>query len=85
MPQPNLPRNMYMYNNSGQTPVISAGLMQLGYITTAEFYACLEICFKQSTASECQLCDATETVLDPASGGTVFPPGNYYIISLGIQ
>lgn len=85
MPQINLPRNVWVYDNSGQAPVLVAGSMQLGHTTTAEFYACLEICFQHPPASNFRLCDANGTVLSHSDAANSVPVGTYYVISTGMK
>ena len=85
MPQINLPRNVNVYDNFGQAPVLVAGFMQLGHTTTEEFYASLEICFQQPTASNFRLCIADGTVLSRADAAALVPLGDYYVISTGME
>ena len=83
MPQSGLPRNVLVYDNSGDVRVLVAGFMQLGLTTTTEFYLCLEICFQQPAASNFRLCDADGTVLRRDNAGLIVPLGEYYVISPG--
>ena len=83
MPQSGLPRNVHVYDDSGDVRVLVAGFMQLGQTTTAEFCLCLEICFQQPAASNFRLCDADGTVLRRDNAGLIVPLGEYYVISPG--
>ena len=85
MPQINLPRNVQAYDNSTPTSVLVAGFMQLGHTTTAEFYACLEICFQWPAARNFRLCGADGTVLSRANGASLVPLGDYYVVSAGME
>src|SRR5947207_1197071 len=84
MPQSGFPRNVYVYDNSDDSRerIVVAGFMQLGRTTTAEFYACLEICFQMPRPNEFRLCDGNETVLDRNNAALIVPVGEYYVISL---
>ena len=82
MPQNVLPRNVHIYDNSGDARVLVAGFMQLGLTTTQEFYRCLEICFQQPPASNFRICHADGTVLSRDNAGLIVPLGEYYVISL---
>jgi hypothetical protein len=84
MPLGVLPRNVHIYDNSGDVRVVVAGFMQLGLTTTAEFYRCLEICFREPAASNFQLCHADGTVLSRDNAGLIVPLGEYDVISTGI-
>ena len=82
MPQNVLPRNVHVYDNSGDARVLVAGFMQLGLTTTAELYRCLEICFQHPAASNFRICHADGTVLSRHNDGLIVPLGEYYVISL---
>jgi len=85
MPLINLPRNIEVYDNSGQPSVLVAGFMQLGHTTTREFYDCLEICFQQPAPSNFRVCLGNGTVLSRANDAILVPLGDYYVISIGIE
>ena len=83
MPQSGLPRNVHVYDNSGDVRVLVTGFMQLGLTTTTELYLCLEICFRQPTPSNFRVCDSDGTVLHRDNAGLIVPLGEYYVISPG--
>lgn len=86
MPQNALPRNVQVYDNTDQNnPRLVAGLMQLGHTTIAEFYFCLEICFRQPTPYNFRLCDRNGTVLPRDQPGSIVTITDYYVISLGFN
>jgi hypothetical protein len=85
MPQNNIPRNVYVYDNKvpmGVPSVLVAGFWQFGGTTGGEFYFKLEFCFVQPLASNFRLMGANGTLLP--RDGSIAPIGNYYVVSARI-
>jgi hypothetical protein len=85
MPQSGNPRNVQIYNNIHQPPVLVAGFMQLGRTTVFELYTSLEICFRQPPPGQFRIIDGQGVVLSRTTPDVIVPIMNYSVISLCIS
>ena len=84
MPQSNLPRNVYVYDNNvfeGNPPILVAGFFQFGRTIAQEFYANLEICFREPYPTQFRLIDTNGMTV--ARDESVVAIGNYFVVSVG--
>ena len=82
MPQSNLPRNVFVYDNNvsvGNSAILVAGYFQFGRTTNGEFYDNLEICFREPRQSEFRLLNNNGIILPRDEN--IVPIGNYFVVS----
>lgn len=79
------PRNVQIYNNAQQPPVLVAGFMQLGHTTVFELYACLEICFQQPPPGEFRLSNSEGVILSRTNPNVIVPITDYAVVSLSMH
>ena len=72
-------RNVFVFDNSGTTPILVAGCRQFGNMTKTEFYSCLSICFDQPVSGEFRLLDESNNIVP--NDDSVLLPGNFFMIS----
>jgi hypothetical protein len=84
MPLCTLERNVWVYDDHGEEPVLVAGFYQFGSTTANTFYYCLEICFEDPPPSGFHIAQGHEgewTVLP--RDDTIVPLGEWIVVSPG--
>ena len=85
MPQSGLTRNVFVHDANvpkDTEAILVGGMFQFGHTTGAEFYFCLEFCFREPQPSTFQLL-ATDGILLPRDGALV-RIGSYTVVSNGM-
>ena len=85
MPQSGLTRNVFVHDANvpkDTKAILVGGMFQFGHTTGAEFYFCLEFCFREPQPSTFQLL-ATDGILLPRDGALV-RIGSYTVVSNGM-
>src|SRR5277367_3052836 len=86
MPESRLPRNVFVYDAhvpDGIEPILVGGMYQFGPTTGAEFYFCLEFCFRFPRPSNFRLMAANSTIL--LRDAIPVPMGTYTVVSISIS
>jgi hypothetical protein len=73
------PRNVFVFDNTGTSPVLVAGCRQFGNMTNNEFYSCLAICFRQPIAHQFRVVDTSNNIVP--YDDNVLQQENYYVIA----
>jgi len=85
MPQCGFPRNVFVYDANvpeGVAHILIAGMHQCGHTTGAEFYLCLEICFRLPRRSTFRLMAADGIVL--LRDGALVRTGTFTVVTTSI-
>ena len=74
-------RNVIVYDQTVNPPVVVAGCTQWGNMTCTDFFLCLSFCFETPFPGQFWLADRDGNIFTPTQ--TTFPTGEYSVIGPG--